>query len=171
MWILGVVFTILATAYASLVLTSEPVTMHERQFVIEAIQVLDEKGFSKEASALRRVVSFRRTDNWWNHYVGHQTAYAATNFPFAVITLYPTFFKFPTDDTERATILLHEAYHVFGDDEEFALRRVWLVKERLGWTAIRYGHTRVWKNTREWTVAAVPSMFSCGEDGRQDCFE
>ena len=64
------------------------------------------------------------------------------------------------DDTERATILLHEAYHVFGDDEKFALRRVWLVKERLGWTSLRYGHTRVWKNTREWTHGAVPESSS-----------
>ena len=73
--------------------------------------------------------------------------------------------------THERQILLHEAYHLFGDDEEFALRRVWLVKDRRGWTSLRYGHTRVWKNTREWTVAAVPSMFRCGEDGRSDCFE
>jgi hypothetical protein len=53
----------------------------------------------------RRVVSFRRTDNWWNRYVGHPTAYEATNFPFAVMTIYPTFFKYPVDDIERATIL------------------------------------------------------------------
>jgi hypothetical protein len=60
---------------------------------------------------------------------------------------------------------------LFGDDEESALRRVWLFKDRLGWTADRYGHTRVWKNTREWTVAAVPSIFSCGEDGREECVD
>jgi hypothetical protein len=51
---------------------------------------------------------------------GHPTAYAATNFPFGVITIYPTFFKYPVDDIERATILLHESYHLFGDDEKFA---------------------------------------------------
>ena len=171
LWIFGVVVIILTTAYASLLLTSEPVTSHERQVLMEAIQVLDGTGFSREASALRRVASFRRTDNWWNRYVGHPTAYAATNFPFAVITIYPTFFKYPVDDIERATILLHESYHLFGDDEKFALHRVWLAKDRLGWTSLRYGHTRVWKNTREWTLAEIPSMFTCGEDGQSDCLE
>ena len=171
LWIFGVVVTILTTAYASLLLTSEPVTPHERQVLMEAIHVLDEAGFSREASVLRRVVSFRRTDNWWNRYVGHPTAYAATNFPFAVMTIYPTFFKYPVDDIERATILLHESYHLFGDDEKFALQRVWLVKDRLGWTSLRYGHTRVWKNTREWTLAEIPSMFTCGEDRQSDCLE
>jgi hypothetical protein len=139
--------------------------------VMEAIRVLDKTGFSSEASALRRFVSYRRTDNWWNRYVGHPTAYAATNFPFAVITIYPSFFKYPVDEVERATILLHESYHLFGDDEKLALQRVWLVKDRLGWTSIRYGHTRVWKNTREWTVAEIPSMFTCGDDGESDCLE
>jgi hypothetical protein len=171
LWIAGVTLTILVTAYASLLVTSQPLSVHERQVVMNAIQVLDEAGFSREASALRRLVSFRQTDNWWNRYVGHPTAYAAANFPFAVITVYPAFFRFPVDDTERATILLHESYHLFGDDEKFALQRVWLAKERLGWTSLRYGHTRVWKHTREWTVGAVPSMFTCGEDGRSDCLE
>jgi len=171
LWVLGVVLTILTTAYASLLLTSEPLTADERVVVMEAIRVLDKSGFASEASALRRYVSYRRTDNWWNHYVGHPTAYAATNFPFAVITIYPTFFKYPVDEVERATILLHESYHLFGDDEKFALQRVWLAKDRLGWTSIRYGHTRVWKNTREWTLAEIPSMFTCGDDGMSDCLE
>jgi hypothetical protein len=171
LWVLGVVITILTTAYASLLLTSEPLTADERVVVTEAIRVLDKTGFSSEASALRRFVSYRRTDNWWNRYVGHPTAYAATNFPFAVITIYPSFFKYPVDEIERASILLHESYHLFGDDEKFALQRVWLAKDRLGWTSIRYGHTRVWKNTREWTVAEIPSMFTCGDDGSSDCLE
>jgi hypothetical protein len=171
LWIGGMTITILLTAYASLLLTSEPLTADERLVVMEAIRVLDRAGFSSEASALRRVVSFRRTDNWWNGYVGHPTAYAATNFPFAVITVYPTFFKYPVDEVERATILLHESYHLFGDDEKFALHRVWLAKDRLGWTSLRYANTRVWKNTREWTAAEIPSLFTCGEDGQSDCLE
>ena len=171
LWILGVSATILVTAFVSLLVTSEGLTAHERQTVMNAVVVLEDAGFAKEARALRHVASFRRTDNWWNRYVGHPSAYAATNFPFAVVTLYPAFFRFPIDDTERATILLHEAYHVLGDDETFALRRVWFVKERLGWTSLRYSHTRVWKNTREWTLGAVPSLFSCGDDGQSDCVE
>jgi hypothetical protein len=133
--------------------------------------VLDQAGFSREAFTLSHVVSYRRTDNWWNRYVGHQTAYAATNFPFGVVTLYPAFFKYPVDDTERATILLHESYHVLGDREEAALQRVWIEKRRLGWTSSRYDHTRVWKNTREWTSAAVPNLFRCGEDRQSDCLD
>jgi hypothetical protein len=171
LWIGGVTVAILASAYGSLLLTSDPLAPDERVVVMEAIRVLDRAGFSSEASALRRVASFRSTDNWWNRYVGHPTAYAATNFPFGVITIYPTFFRFPVDEVERATILLHESYHLFGDDEKFALHKVWLAKDRLGWTAQRYGHTRVWKNTREWTVAENPGIFTCGEDGKSDCLE
>jgi hypothetical protein len=171
LWIAGVFVTMLTSAYASLLLTSEPVRPDERVVVMEAIRVLAKAGFSSEASALRRYVSFRRTDNWWNAYVGHPTAYAATNFPFAVITIYPTFFKYPVDEIERATILLHESYHLFGDDEKLALHKVWLAKDRLGWTAPRYGHTRVWKNTREWTAAEHPGIFTCGEDKTSDCLE
>ena len=169
LWIAGVTVTILAAAYTSLLVTSEPLTADEQQIVMDAVQVLDAAGFSQEVSALRRLASFRRTDNWWNRHVGHATAYAATNFPFAVITIYPAFFRYPVDDVERATILLHESYHLFGDDEKFALHRVWLAKDRLGWTALRYGRTRVWKNTLEWTRAENPQMFTCGEDGQSDC--
>ena len=39
LWILGVVFTILATAYASLLLTSDAVTTHERQIGAVDLQV------------------------------------------------------------------------------------------------------------------------------------
>ena len=138
---------------------------------MSAIVVLEQAGFSREAFTLGHVVSYRRTDNWWNWHVGHQTTYAATNFPFGVVTLYPAFFKFPVDDTERATILLHESHHVFGESEEAALQRVWFEKRRLGWTAPQYSHTRVWKNTREWTLTAVPKLFTCGDDRRSDCLE
>jgi hypothetical protein len=151
--------------------TSDPVTPDERAVVANAILVLDQAGFTREASALRRYVSFRRTDNWWNRHVGHPTAFAATNYPFAVVTLYPAFFRFPVDDIERASILLHEASHVFGAREDEALQRVWEAKQQLGWTEEHYGRTRVWKNTREWTRAALPPFFSCGPDGESDCFE
>jgi hypothetical protein len=171
LWILGVVATILTTAYASLLLTSEALTTDERRAVNGAIVVLEQAGFAREASALSRLASFRRTDNWWNRYIGHPTAFAATNFPFAVVTLYPAFFRFPVDDTERASILLHEASHLFGGREEEALQQVWEAKQQLGWTEVRYGGTRVWKNTREWTRAAIPAFFTCGPDGESDCFE
>jgi hypothetical protein len=170
-WVLGVAVTIVTACYLSLLMSSEGLTSGERAIVIDAVVLIEQAGFSKEAFALRHLVSYRRTDNWWNQYVGHQDAYAATNFPFGVQTLYPNFFTFPVDDTERATILLHESYHLFGGREETALTRVWIGKQRLGWSSRRYSHTRVWRNTREWTVAAVPGLFTCGEDGRSDCVE
>jgi hypothetical protein len=170
-WILSVTVTILLTCYVSLLATSQRLSPEERQAVVNAVNELANAGFSRESFVLRHLVSYRRTDNWWNQYVGHQTAYAATNFPFGVVTLYPTFFRYPVDDVERATILLHEFSHVFGGREEEALRRVWIEKHRLGWTADRYSHTRVWKNTREWTVGSVPTLFRCGPDRQSDCLQ
>jgi len=171
LWICGVTGIILISCHVSLLLSSDGLTADERQTVMAAVATLDRAGFARESMALQHVVNFRRTDNWWNRYVGHQTAYAATNFPFAVVTLYPTFFKYPVDDIERATILLHESFHLFGSGEEAALRRVWIEKRRLGWTSAGYSHTRVWKNTREWTAGSVPLLFHCGQNGQSDCLE
>ena len=162
---------ILTTAYVSLLVSSDAVTRAERQTVLDAVAVVEDAGFSREAFVLRHLVSYRTTPNWWNRYIGHQTAYAATNFPFAVVTLYPAFFKFPVDDVERAAILLHEAHHVLGADEPDALRRVWREKRRLGWTAADYANTRVWKNTREWTASSSPPLFQCGPDFQSDCID
>jgi len=171
LWVLSVTATILVSCYLSLIVSSEGLGIEERQSVTSAIDELERAGFSGESFALRHLVSFRSTDNWWNNYVGHQTAYAATNFPFGVITLYPTFFTYPVDDVERATILLHESYHLLGGDEAEALQGVWIEKKKLGWTSLRYSHTRVWKNTREWTSGSVPILFRCGADRQSDCLE
>lgn len=168
-WATGVALACLAASYGSLVVTSEPLTGEEQQMVMAAIAELEQAGFARPAFALRRLANFRRTDNWWNAYVGHQTAYAATNFPFGVITVYPPFFMVPVDDRERATILLHESYHLLGDDEKETLERVWLEKRQLGWTEDAYGGTRVWRNTREWTLGRLPYLFECGSDGESDC--
>ena len=104
-------------------------------------------------------------------YVGHRDAYAATNFPLGLVTPYPKFFTVPVDDTERAAILLHEAQHLRGASEEEALATVWRDKRSIGWTADRYSTTVVWKNTREWTAAEVPVLFSCGTDRHSDRFQ
>jgi hypothetical protein len=170
LWIGGATITILLVAYASLLLTSDSLTDLQHATVVEAIDTLERAGFDTEAGRLRRYASFRSSDNWWNRHVGHANAYAATNFPFGVITLYPAFYQFPVDDTERAAILLHEASHLTGGEEDEALLRVWREKGRLGWTAARYGRTRVFRNTREWTAALLPRLFSCG-DGTDDCAE
>jgi hypothetical protein len=140
----------------SLLLTSAPIDAAQRVVVLEAIRKLDDAGFSNEVLVLRHFANFRATDNWWNRHVGHSDAYAATNFPLGVVTLYPRFFNVTVDATERAAILLHEARHLWGDGETAALEAVWREKQRLGWTAERYADTRVFRNTREWTAFAAP---------------
>lgn len=168
-WILCMSSLILAICYMSLLLTSDAANRQQRQVVERAISVLEQKGFGKESFVLRHLVSFRTTDNWWNTQVGHHDAYAATNFPFEVLTLYPEFFDTAKDDTERAAILLHESYHLFGAGERAALEGVWRNKSRVGWTADKYSETKVWKNTRELTMNEVPQLFRCGLEGTADC--
>jgi hypothetical protein len=169
LWILGVTILLLLAGGRSLVATSNPLSPDQRLVVLQAMTQLEQAGFSREVFALRYLASIRSTDNWWNLYLGHREAYAATNFPFEVVTLYPPFFQITVDDTERAVILLHEADHLLGDGEDAALARVWHDKQRLGWTAERYGQTKVWKNTIEWTASSAPALFRCGSGGHADC--
>ena len=169
--VLGVTCLLLFIFYVSLLSTSDRITFEQKQLVYQAINLLDQNGFGKETFALRHLVNYRATDNWWNRWVGHKEAYAATNFPFQVVTLYPDFFAHPADDTERAVILLHEAYHLAGSGEERAFAGVWSDKQRLGWTEEEYGRTRVWRSVREFTAQHAPALFRCGEDGRGDCLE
>jgi ribosomal protein L40E len=155
--------------YASLTKTSEPLRAEQRQTVEHAINILQQRGFTAEASLLRRVTTFRATDHWWNRQFGHPQAYAATNFPFEVMTLYPDFFTHSVDDIERAAILLHESHHLRGAGEEKAHAEVWQAKDRLGYTADKYGKTRVWTNMRDDTMTYAPKLFTCGASGQQDC--
>lgn len=162
---------LLFVAYLSLLASSRAADYEQRQAIDRAVDLIERAGFAKDAFLLRRLASFRTTDNWWNAWVGHGDAYAATNFPFEVVTLYPEFFEKPTDDAERAVILLHEARHLAGAGEEAAFASVWRDKQRLGYTRERYGRTRVYLNIFEFTMKYAPEQFSCGADGRQDCVE
>jgi len=168
-WILSTTIVLLFVLYMSLLLTSEELAYERRETLKQAIAVLEQKGFAKQAFVLNHLVMYRDTDNWWNRYVGHHDAYAATNFPFEVVTLYPEFFNVAVDDTERAAILLHESYHLAGSGEEAALEGTWRDKQRLGWTADNYGKTKVFINTRELTATGVPRLFQCGSDGHSEC--
>ena len=170
-WILTATCAVIVSWHGSLLLTSEAATMNQRLQVRGAVEVIEKGGFTREAFLLRRLTCFRTTDNWWNRWLGHAEAYAATNFPFEIVTLYPEFFNYPADDTERAVILLHEARHLAGDDEREAFAYVWRDKARLGWTRDKYAHTRVWKNVNEFTRRYAPELFTCGKDGKQDCVE
>jgi hypothetical protein len=162
---------LLAAGYASLLNSSQPLTPEQKQTVDRAIKLLEEKGFTADAALLRYAANFRATDNWWNRWVGHSDAYASTNFPFEVVTLYPIFFTRTADDTERAVVLLHEAQHLRGYGERAAHAEVWKNKHRLGWVRDQYGGTKVWNNVREFTVKYAPEVFSCGADGLSDCVE
>jgi len=168
-WLAGVIALAVFGWSRSLLLTSDPIDAQQLQTVYRSIQILDRAGFSREAAMLRHFANFRATDNWWNVYLGHHDAYAATNFPLGVLTLYEPFFRTAADDNERAIILLHEAQHLLGYGEEAALERVWRAKHRLGWSAEQYGETKVWKNTRDWTQTSVPSLFACGVSHKADC--
>jgi hypothetical protein len=170
-WIVTVTCAVIVAWHGSLLLTSDAASMNQRLQVRGAVDVIERGGFSRETFLLRRLTCFRTTDNWWNNAVGHGEAYASTNFPFEIVTLYPEFFKYPTDDTERAVILLHEARHLAGAGEEEALKSVWRDKARLGWTREKYSETRVWKNVSDITHRYAPELFTCGNDGRQDCTE
>lgn len=169
-WIMGATTIILVLFYLSLLFSSGGLQPAQRDQVQRSIAVLEAKGFSREAFVLRRLASFRSSDNWLNAYVGHRDAYAATNFPFEVVTLYDDFFSLPIDDTERAAVLLHEARHLLGDNEEEALELTWKSKRQLGWTEDKYGQTRVWDATEDLTRPRFAYMFSCGADGQTDCY-
>jgi len=168
-WIAGATLLLLFSFYLSLRVTSEDLGYDQRQIVGRSLVILEQKGFGSEAGMLRHLATYRSTDNWWNKYVGHHDAYAATNFPFEVLTLYPEFFADSADDTERAVILLHESYHLRGAGEPAALEKVWRNKAQVGWNEETYGQSRVWRNTRELTMSLVPQLFRCGPDGNADC--
>ena len=169
-WIISATLLILVVWYLSLLISSDRLQPDQDLKVEVAIGLLEQTGFTREGFMLRHATVFRSTDNWWNHWLGHHDAYAATNFPFEIVTLYPDFFTAPVDDRERAAVLLHEARHLLGDGEEAALRSAWMNKRRLGWTADRYQQTRVWVATEGLTRAQFPYLFQCGSDGKSDCY-
>jgi len=169
-WIGGATLIILLICYMSLLISSDGLQPDQREEVQKAIAVLEQHGFNREVFILRHLSVFRGTDSWWNRYVGHRDAYAATNFPFEVVTLYPEFFTVPVDDNERAAVLLHESCHLMGSGEEAALGATWRNKRQLGWTLDRYKQTRLWNATEQLTKAQFPYMFKCGPDGQSDCF-
>lgn len=167
-----VIFTALALLlifYGSLLKSSERLSYNQQQVVASSIKVLEQGGFSREAFVLKNFVAWRSTDNWLNRATGHREVYAAANFPFQIVTLYPEFFNNTADDTERAAILLHESYHLFGSDETEALKETWRNKKRLGWTRDKYEFTKVWQNTRELTLNHAPQLFQCGFENNADC--
>lgn len=157
--------------YVSLIASAESLNIEQKHTVRRAINVLREKGFAREVALLENITVFRGDDNWLNATVAKENAFAATNFPFAIITLYSDFFTYPTDDVERAAILLHEARHLQGADEHDAYAYVWNHRKQLGWTVDNYAASYVWDNIRRQTREHVPEMFNCPEKRGGDCTE
>jgi hypothetical protein len=164
-----VCFAAIAIFYTSLIFTAAPLTVSERDPVDSAVQLLEKAGFINEAYLLRDLATFRRDDNWLNAAVPKENAFAATNYPFAVITLYPDFFTYTMDDVERAAILLHEARHLKGHNEEDAYEFVWRNRKYLGWTEDKYGDSVVFRNIRRQTRDYAPNLFVCDFRPLGDC--
>jgi hypothetical protein len=166
-----VIVAIVAGFYVSLVLSASPVERRQRKTVAAAVMHLEKSGFTREVFILRHLTVFRSNDNWLNASVEKENAYAATNFPFEIITLYPDFFKFAVDDIERAAILLHEAQHLQGKGEKEAYEFVWRNRKRLGWTSDPYMKSVIWRETRKITRDYCPTMFACDVNDFGDCTE
>lgn len=161
----------LAGFYLSLLVTAKKLSYDEKKAVSSAINKLEEKGFKQETFFLNYLTAYRANDNWLNASVEKENAYAATNFPFEIMTLYPDFFTIPLDEIERAAILLHEAQHLKGADEKEAYEFVWKNRVRLGWTKANYGHSVIWRNVRKQTKEFAPNLFTCEEREYGDCTE
>lgn len=154
-----------------MIFTSKPLSYDEKQTVNKAIAILDEKGFSSEVFKLNYLTSYRANDHWLNASVEKESAYAATNFPFEIMTIYPDFFQYPADDIERAAILLHEAKHLEGKDEKEAYKFVWENRAKIGWTKQIYGNSIVWRSVRKLTKEYAPELFVCEFNEFGDCTE
>lgn len=159
--------------YLSLMVSAKSLSREQKSEVRKAIDVLNERGFSGEIILLYHFTAFRSEDNWLNASVAKENAYAATNFPFEIVTLYPDFFTYPVDDIERAAILLHESRHLRGEDEHAAYEYVWMHRKQLGWTKEKYSRSVVWRNVRNQTKDNVPELFVCDGNDLEigDCTE
>lgn len=155
--------------YFSLLISAKRLTLAEQQKVTDAVAILDEAGFDREVFYLRYLTAFRSNDNWLNASVPKETAYAATNYPFEIMTLYPRFFERTVDDTERAAILLHEARHLRGLDENDAYSFVWKNKDRIGWTPQKYRGTELFVIVLGDTKDYAPGLFNCPQKPENDC--
>lgn len=157
--------------YVSLVLSAKSLDYEQRKAVASSISILEERGFSDEVFLLKHLAVFRSSDNWLNASVEKENAYAATNFPFEIMTLYEDFFTYPVDEVERAAILLHEAKHLQGKDEKEAYDFVWKNRKKLGWTREKYQRSIIWQEVRNQTKEYAPNLFVCDVNPAGDCTE
>jgi hypothetical protein len=168
--VLAVVLALIAF-HLSMLTTSAPLSESEEATLDRAIDYLQRRGFEKESFVLRHAVSYRSSDNWLNALVVKENAFAATNFPFQIVTLYPDFYYRLTDDTGRAMVLLHEAQHLLNKDEAEAYEYVWRNRERLGWTQASHGTTSPYITIEQQTRDHAPHLFTCPANLWNDCTE
>ncbi len=166
---LSVVVVCIFAFYFSLIFSSASLQTSQKQTVWDAINLLENKGFSSETFFLNYLAAYRSNDHWLNASVEKENAYAATNFPFEIMTLYPDFFEKTTDDLERAAILLHEAKHLQGADEKEAYEFVWRNRKKLGWTKENYGNSKIWQAVKKQTKEYSPNLFICKDGELGDC--
>ncbi len=169
--LLTAIFIALFGFYLSLIVSAKRLAYDEKKSIERSILILEEKGFGKEVFLLRFLTAYRGTDNWLNVSTREENAYAATNFPFEIMTIYPDFFQYSQDDTERAAILLHEAQHLKGADEKSAYAFVWKNRQQLGWTEASHGRSIIWQHVRKQTRDIVPELFTCKGKEFEDCSE
>lgn len=165
------VFIALFGFYMTLIVSAKRLEYEEQKTIERSVLILEEKGFAREVFLLRYLTAYRATDNWLNASTREENAYAATNFPFEIMTVYPDYFTFPKDDTERAAILLHEAQHLKGGDEREAYAFVWKNRKLLGWTKENYGDSVIWRHVRKQTREVAPELFVCETKEYADCTE
>ncbi|MEP6903486.1 MAG: hypothetical protein ABJA66_17320 [Actinomycetota bacterium] len=169
--LVAAIFIGLFGLYISLLVSAKRLGYEEKKTIERSILILEDKGFGSEVSLLRYVTAYRGTDNWLNASTREENAYAATNFPFEIMTVYSDFFNYPKDDVEHAAILLHEAQHLKGADEKGAYEFVWKNRQKLGWTKEKYGGSVVWRNVRKQTKEIAPNLFVCEANEYADCTE
>lgn len=157
--------------YLSLIGSADSLNVEQKRQVAAAIAVLRERGFGDDVFLLEHFTAYRASDNWLNASVPKENAYAATNFPFEIMTIYPEFFTYPADDIERAAILLHESRHLRGYDEKGAYEYVWKNRRKLGWTKERYAASPLWQNVRRQTKENAAYLFICEGSELGDCTE
>jgi len=164
-------FLAIVAFHLSMIATSAPLSLQEKEAVDRAIHLLDARGFESEVFLLRHTATFRGTDNWFNLLTPKENAFAATNFPFQIVTLYSDFFARASDDTERAMILLHEAQHLKTRNEASAYEYVWRHRHELGWTQLTHGTTETYVTIEQQTRQHVPELFECPSKIWNDCTE
>lgn len=164
-------FLVLAGFHLSMVATSTPLSSAEERKLETAVELLAARGFKQEAFLLEHTVTFRRSDNWLNALARTENAFAATNFPFQIMTLYADFYGRASDDTERAMVLLHEAQHLMNKDEAAAYEYVWRHRQQLGWTQMSHGTSPTYVSIRQLTREHAPELFTCPANLWNDCTE